>query len=140
VKICFEPVLVCLNLVVVKNNKSSLKFGEIADVFFGFRLEKEPDNATNIKEQRLDYEIYHKGKLGDLATTQITPETINEHHKDISQIISPKTKRKLSQSRINAIMGIVRTIFNHAIKVGLINHISPYKIELKNRITNERDF
>ena len=29
-------------------------------------------------------------------------------------------------------MGIIRTIFNHAIKNDLINHISPYKIELKN--------
>ena len=28
-------------------------------------------------------------------------------------------------------MGIVRTIFNHAIKNDIINHISPYKIELK---------
>ena len=109
-------VLVCLNLVVAKNNKNSLKFDEIADAFFSHKLEKEPRNAVNIKEQRRDYEIYHKDKLGGLTTTQITPETINEHHKDISQIISPKTKRKLSQSRINAIMGIVRTIFNHAIK------------------------
>ena len=93
-----------------KNNsqeqQNSLKFDEIADAFFSFKLEKEPDNATNIKEQRRDYEIYHKNKLGGLATTQITPEMINEHHKDISQIISPKTKRKLSQSRINAIMGV----------------------------------
>ena len=35
-------------------------------------------------------------------------------------------------------MGIVRTIFNHAIKVGLINHISPYKIELK-KPNNKRE-
>ena len=117
--------------IIAKNNKNSLKFDEIADAFFSYKLEKEPDNAVNIKEQRRDYEIYHKDKLGGLATTQITPETISEHHKDISQIISPKTKRKLSQSRINAIMGIVRTIFNHAIKNDLIDHISPYKIELK---------
>ncbi|WP_462108924.1 hypothetical protein [Campylobacter concisus] len=108
--------------------------------FFNFKLEKEPDNAINIKEQRRDYEIYHKDKLGGLATTQITPETISEHHKDISQIIFPKTKRKLSQSRINAIMGIVRTIFNHAIKNDLIDHISPYKIELKNQTTSEKGF
>jgi len=87
----FGSVLFRLNLAVAKNNKNSLKFGEIADAFFGFKLEKEPDNATNMKEQRQDYEIYHKGKLGDLAATQI-------------------------------------------------NHISPYKIELKKRITNERDF
>ena len=70
-KLCFEPVLVCLNLVVVKNNKNSPKFDEIAEAFFSFKLEKEPDNATNIKEQRQDYEIYHKVKLGDLAATQI---------------------------------------------------------------------
>ena len=126
--------------IATKNNKSSLKFDEIADAFFSYKLEKEPDNAVNIKEQRRDYEIYHKDKLGGLATTQITPEMINEHHKDISQIISPKTKRKLSQSRINAIMGIVRTIFNHAIKNNLIDHISPYKIELKNQTTSEKGF
>ena len=124
--------------IVAKNNKNSLKFDEIADAFFSYKLEKEPDNAVNIKEQRRDYEIYHKDKLGGLATTQITPEMINEHHKDISQIISPKTKRKLSQSRINAIMGIVRTIFNHAIKNDLIDHISPYKIELK-KPNNKRE-
>ena len=126
--------------IVAKNNKNSLKFDEIADAFFSFKLEKEPNNAVNIKEQRRDYEIYHKDKLGGLATMQITPEMINEHHKDISQIISPKTKRKLSQSRINAIMGIVRTIFNHAIKNNLIDHISPYKIELKNQTTSEKGF
>ena len=67
----FGLVSIRLNLVVAKNNKNSLKFDEIADAFFGFRLEKEPDNATNIKEQRLDYEIYHKDKLGNLAATQI---------------------------------------------------------------------
>ena len=35
-------------------------------------------------------------------------------------------------------MGIVRTIFNHAIKNDLINHISPYKIELK-KPNNKRE-
>ncbi|WP_299027053.1 hypothetical protein [uncultured Campylobacter sp.] len=35
-------VLVCLNLVVTKNNKNSLKFDKIADAFFGFKLEKSP--------------------------------------------------------------------------------------------------
>ena len=35
-------------------------------------------------------------------------------------------------------MGIVRTIFNHAIKNDLIDHISPYKIELK-KPNNKRE-
>lgn len=38
--------------IAAKNNKSSIKFDEIAGAFFGFKLEKEPGNATNIKEQR----------------------------------------------------------------------------------------
>lgn len=93
-----------VNITYAYNKKK--EFDDIANTFFNYKLEKEPDNATNIKEQRRDYEIYHKDKLGSLATTQITPEMINEHHKDISQIASPKTKCKLSQSRINTIMGI----------------------------------
>ena len=35
--------------IAAKSNKSSIKFDEIADAFFSYKLEKEPDNAVNIK-------------------------------------------------------------------------------------------
>ncbi|WP_297969436.1 hypothetical protein [uncultured Campylobacter sp.] len=35
--------------IAAKNNKSSIKFDEIADAFFSYKLEKGPDNAVNIK-------------------------------------------------------------------------------------------
>lgn len=47
-------------------------------------------------------------------------------------------KRKLSQSRTNAIIGPIRTIFNHAIKHRLITHLSPFNIEIK-KPNNKRE-
>ncbi|PSM51438.1 site-specific tyrosine recombinase, phage integrase family (INT_Rci_Hp1_C domain) [Campylobacter blaseri] len=114
-----------------KNSKNSLTFDQIAQNFFNFKLEQNPNNEKNIKEQKRDYEIYHKDKFGKMYTIDITSEMIDEHYKALTKIISPKTKRKLSQSRLNSIIGIIRTIFNYAIRTNKINHISPYKIETK---------
>ena len=77
------------------------------------------------------YEQYHKSKFGSLATSLISSEMIQEHFKNIKETVSSRTGRKLSQSRTNAIMGIIRTIFNYAIKQKLISHLSPFDIEIK---------
>ena len=120
--------------------KGGLKFDDIAKAFFDYRLEQTPDKTENIKEQICMYEQYHKSKFGSLATSLISSEMIQEHFKNIKETVSSRTGRKLSQSRTNAIMGIIRTIFNYAIKQKLISHLSPFDIEIKNQIINERDF
>ena len=111
--------------------KSGLKFDDIAKAFFDYKLEQTPDKTENIKEQICMYEQYHKGKFGNLITNYISSEMIQEHFKNIKETVSSRTGRKLSQSRINAIMGIIRTIFNYAIKQKLISHLSPFDIEIK---------
>ena len=111
--------------------KGGLKFDDIAKAFFDYKLEQTPDKTENIKEQICMYEQYHKSKFGSIATSLISPEMIQEHFKNIKETVSSRTGRKLSQSRTNAIIGIIRTIFNHAIKQKLISHLSPFDIEIK---------
>ncbi|QKF65168.1 tyrosine-type recombinase/integrase [Campylobacter corcagiensis] len=112
-------------------NKNVTKFNDIAYHFFNYKLENNLGTKKNIDEQIAMYEMYHKNKFGNLQTNEITSELIEEHYKSIKEIVSPKTKRKLSQSRINSIMGLIRTIFNHAIKHKLIKHLNPFSIEIK---------
>ena len=111
--------------------KGGLKFDDIAKAFFDYRLEQTPDKTENIKEQICMYEQYHKSKFGSIVTSLISSEMIQEHFKNIRETVSSRTGRKLSQSRTNAIMGIIRTIFNYAIKQKLISHLSPFDIEIK---------
>ena len=111
--------------------KGGLKFDDLAKAFFDYKLEQTPDKMENIKEQICMYEQYHKSKFGSLATSLISSEMIREHFKNIKETVSSRTGRKLSQSRTNAIMGIIRTIFNYAIKQKLISHLSPFDIEIK---------
>ena len=118
--------------------KGGLKFDDIAKAFFDYKLEQTPDKTENIKEQICMYEQYHKSKFGSLATSLISSEMIQEHFKNIKETVSSRTGRKLSQSRTNAIMGIIRTIFNYAIKQKLISHLSPFEIEIK-RPDNKRE-
>lgn len=118
--------------------KNLIKFDDIARAFFNYKLENNIGTNENINEQISMYKMYHKDKFGNLETDKITPELINEHYKDIKEIVSPKTKRKLSQSRTNSIIGLIRTIFNHAIKHRLITHLSPFNIEIK-KPNNKRE-
>lgn len=114
-----------------QSNSADIKFDEIAKAFFDYRLEQNPEKIENVKEQMSMYEQYHKSKFGNMATSNINSEMLQDHFKDIKEIVSNRTGRKLSHSRINAVMGIIRTIFNYAIKQKLISHLNPFDIEIK---------
>lgn len=114
--------------------KNLIKFDDLARAFFNYKLENNIGSNENINEQISMYKMYHKDKFGNLETDKITPELINEHYKGIKEIVSPK----ISQSITNAIIGLIRTIFNHAIKHRLITHLSPFNIEIK-KPNNKRE-
>lgn len=114
-----------------QSKSNDIKFNEIAKAFFDYKLEQNPKKIENVKEQISMYEQYHKSKFGNMATSNISSEMLQDHFKDIKEIVSNRTGRKLSHSRVNAVMGIIRTIFNYAIKQKLISHLNPFDIEIK---------
>ncbi|WP_170020327.1 site-specific integrase [Campylobacter sp. RM16190] len=114
-----------------QSKSTDIKFDEIAKAFFDYKLEQNPEKIENVKEQISMYEQYHKSKFGNMTTSSISSEILQDHFKDIKEIVSDRTGRKLSHSRVNTVMGIIRTIFNYAIKQKLISHLNPFDIEIK---------
>lgn len=74
-----------------QSKSTDIKFDEIAKAFFDYKLEQNPEKIENVKEQISMYEQYHKSKFGNITTSSISSEMLQDHFKDIKEMISYRT-------------------------------------------------
>lgn len=114
--------------IVKGKNKKIISFDEIANIYFS---DKELHNKEN-KRLKARYDLHIKKHIGFLDINDITQDDIAKIQKDLASL-------NKSPTTINLITGLIKTIFNHAIKKDIFKQNNPaIKVDIL-KIDNERE-